>query len=93
MQHKWVVLGVVFGVFLGLAVYLLALTQLDLLVAPYVWANIHRREIFSLPGVGAIYAWSSEWYNLLLWISGLGLVIVMLSLLGLWWFWEDSENS
>ena len=79
--HFW---NIVF-MLVGLGIYMLMQTQLDLLVAPYVWADIHNREVFSLPGVGEIWVMSGRWYNFLLWFSGVGIVVFAIAL----WLWED----
>jgi len=80
MKHKFNVVGVI----IGLSIFLLAVGQLDLLVAPYVWANIHYREVFGLFG-WKLMMFSGDFYNLMMWMLGLGLLIFGFSL----WFWSD----
>ena len=82
LEHKKNVIGVI----VGLSIFLLAVGQLDLLCAPYVWANIHYREVFGLFG----WKWmmfSGDFYNLMMWMLGLGLIIFGFSL----WAWEEEK--
>lgn len=76
----------VVGVIVGLSIFLLAIGQLDLLCSPYVWADIHYREVFGLFG-WKLMMYSGDFYNLMMWMLGLGLVIFGFSL----WAFEEEK--
>ena len=71
------------GAIAGLSIFLLAVGQLDLLCAYYVWRDLHIREIFSLPIIGPIYMQSGEFYNWMMWMKGLGFILFGYSLANL----------
>jgi hypothetical protein len=72
----------VIGVIAGLTIFLLTVGQFDLLCSPYIWRDIHYREIFSLAPQLRWMRWSGDFYNLMMWTMGLGMLLFAFSLAG-----------
>ena len=80
----------VVGVIIGLAIFLLAIGELNNLVAHYIFSDLHDIEVFSLPILGKLIYNNGAWYNLIMWLIGLGTVTFAFSLAG--WMTKAKEK-
>ncbi len=72
----------VFGVIIGLAIFLIFIGELNNLVAHDVFSDLHDIEVFSLPFPGRLVMYNGAWYNLVFWMIGVRTLLFAFSLAG-----------